>query len=212
MRSLWIVAIGITLGGAMPLAAQTHVGARGGWSSATVSGGDLQDPERRSGVLTTLYLDHQITRWITFEVAAGYTQKGVSTNTESGRVSVDLGYVETPVSARVVWPTEAAARPYAIVGVAPSWKATCAASVTPPLGPFETDCEDRIFEGDLDLAGFDVGLLVGAGVAVDASAQLRISAELGWTIGLREIDPDPVAVNKNRALWATVGLGYRVGG
>ncbi len=87
------------------IAGQTTIGVRGGLASATVTGEDLTDKSRRSGITIGGSLGLDFGGPFSLDVGASYTQKGVAAIEGGTDLRIDLGYIVFPVLARFTFPT-----------------------------------------------------------------------------------------------------------
>ena len=76
------------------LAGQTTVGVRAGFTSASLTGDDIDGPSRHSGFTAGGFVSLGNGSAMSFEVGGAYTQKGVRALDGTTRARLDLDYVE----------------------------------------------------------------------------------------------------------------------
>ncbi len=186
------------------IASQTTIGVRGGFASATVTGDDLTDTSRRSGITIGGSLGLDLGGPFSLDVGATYTQKGVAAIEGGTDLRIDLGYVEFPVLARLTFPTGGRVDPHFSIGPVFAVQARCEAEATQLELTITVDCDDPGLDGDFDMSSFDVGALVGAGVSIGVGNQTRLSIDAMYNVGLRSIDAgEAIDRDRNRAFMVT---------
>ena len=195
------------------IACQMTIGVRGGLASATVTGEDLTDTRRRSGITIGGSLGLDLGGPFNLDVGAAYTQKGVAATEGGTDIRINLGYIEFPVLARLTVPTVGGLTSHASIGPVFAFEAGCEAETTQVELTITVDCNDPSLGGDLDTKSFDVGALVGAGVSIGVGTPARVSIDAMYNVGLRSIDAsDTLDPNRNRAFMVTWGLSFTIGG
>ena len=194
------------------IACQMTIGVRGGFTSATVTGDDLTDTSRRSGITIGGSVGLGLGGWFSLDVGAAYTQKGVDWIDGGTDLSIDFGYLEFPVLARFTVPTVGSMTSHVSIGPVFALEAGCEVEGTQVELSITVDCDDPLLDGDLDTNSFDVGALVGAGVSIGVGNQTRLSIDAMYNFGLRSIDAgEAIDRNRNRAFMVTWGLSFTIG-
>lgn len=202
---------------ANPTAAQVRFGVDAGLSRSTLSG-DLDDADARTGLRIGGHLIAPLSGALSLQAGATFVQKGASQRVDfsdvgggSGDLELQLDYFEIPLLARADFGT-GPVRAHLLAGPALAFEVGCAIDATVSEGGTEvnvsTDCSDDDF--DLETESVDLGLLFGGGLTWAATSRLDVGAQLGYNVGLRNIDASAEGgeVN-NRALYAGLTLTLR---
>ena len=188
-------------------AGQTRLGVRGGISSAEVTGRELGEVRRQTGLTVGGVLDVPIAHSVGVELGVSYVRKGLETFVNDIDLDMALDYLELPVLARWTVFQRGGLQSALYAGPVVALRVRCNGEAV--QGPFrvDADCDDARFEGSLDTKGLDVGALMGVGAAWDLSGDWQLGLDAMYNVGLRAIDADPtVELDKNRVLMFRVGL------
>ena len=173
---------------AAPLSGQTMLGVRGGASVAQVSPTD--GAKGRTGFSVGAFVEVPISSPVAVQGEVAFVQKGNA----AGEGIDEIDYFEFSVLLKA----GASGMPsvYAFAGP------TVAVS---PTGPFEAVISDIFGEEPIDSSDF--GIKGGAGVATMIGESVRLSLELAYALGLKDIGGG----RKNRALLVQAGMAFSVG-
>lgn len=173
---------------AVPLSGQTMLGARGGASVAQVSATD--GAKGRTGYSVGVFLEVPISSPVAVQGEVAFVQKGNA----AGEGIDEIDYFEFSVLLKAG--SSGMPSVYAFAGP------TVAIS---PTGPFDAVISD-IF-GEEPIADSDFGIKGGAGVATMIGESVRLSLELAYALGLKDIGGG----RKNRALLVQAAMAFPVG-
>lgn len=215
MKARAVVLIGMMALAATPMTAQaqTKIGFRAGATITKVSGDDLNEASAQTGFTVGGFAHLRMTDRLAFELGAAFTRKGVKAAADNGSdVSLDLDYVEIPLLSVLSIGTTGMLTARVYAGPVLSFENRCEVAWEGII-QLTLDCDDPLFEGDLEISPFDIGGLVGFGLSIGLGARMALDIDGMGNLGLTPIDEPRVdAANRNRAFMVTAGLSFAVGG
>lgn len=173
---------------AAPLSGQTMLGVRGGASVAQVSATD--GAKGRTGFSVGAFVEVPISSPVAVQGEVAFVQKGNA----AGEGIDEIDYFEFSVLLKAG--ASGMRSVYAFAGP------TVAVS---PTGPFEAVISDIFGEEPIDSSDF--GIKGGAGVATMIGESVRLSLELAYALGLKDIGGG----RKNRALLVQAAMAFPIG-
>lgn len=178
-----------------------------GLNFATWSGADVGDGfSRRTGLHGGLMITAAVSRVVSVQVGAMYSQEGTGVEPTPGGVrgSFKVDYVRVPLLLKAGSPLPGSkVRPYALLGPTLGIKVRCRIEATDGTQSASIDCEDPAI--GLNLTTADLGLVLGFGVDVG-----RVTAGVRYQPGLRSIDDtsNDAAEVHNNLLAITAGYAF----
>lgn len=173
---------------AVPLSGQTMLGVRGGASVAQVSATD--GAKGRTGFSVGVFVEVPISSPVAVQGEVAFVQKGNA----AGQGIDEIDYFEFSVLLKAG--ASGMRSVYAFAGP------TVAVS---PTGPFEAIISDIFGEEPIDDSDF--GIKGGAGAATMVGESVRLSLEVAYALGLKDIGGG----RKNRALLVQAAMAFSVG-
>jgi hypothetical protein len=177
------------------------VGLHLGAAFATIGGSELDDTgvnySYRTGFTAGGILGLSLTRIISAQIELDFVTKGYrgDTGLPSSSGSQYVGYLELPVLLRAVAPISKKIQPSGYLGAALGIR----------LDADITLDDGRNIEIDDRIEPLDIGLVVGAGIAVDVGKSGALTVDARSTFGLRDHSKDADSEAFNRAIYLTVG-------
>ena len=151
-------------------------GVLAGVNFSTLSGDDVEGASSRSGFIGGGFVTFHFHNGLGLEPELLYSQQGASSS-DNG-TSLRMSFVQIPVLLRYDVRTHATAHPFFLAGPSIGIKVSCSASGE----GVSVDCD----RADLQTTGFDLGALIGAGVAFRAGKQ-SVSLGARYTIGTNDL-------------------------
>lgn len=189
--------------------AQTTLSVRAGASIATLGGDDVTDAESRTGMNVGAALTFGVSESLGVQIGAGYAQKGATSTADGTDITFKLDYIEIPVLLSLGIPTTGSVSPRFYLGPAFSVEAGCEVEGTEQGVTVTVDCGDF----GAPVKSIDIGAMGGAGLSFVTGANLSVTLDVLYNLGLSTIDdtsdPDDV---KNRAWSVMAGVSFPVGG
>ena len=200
--------------------AQLRYGADVGWSRSTLAGDGVEDADARNGFRIGGHLIAPLGGTFSFQTGLAFVQKGASQTVDlseaglgTAEIELQLDYLELPLLARADVGSGSVTG-HLLAGPALAFEVGCNVAAAFQDGPtrveFEASCDEEDFEAET--VGVDVGLLFGGGAAWAVSPAVALSGQVGYALGLRNIDDSGAGADiKNRALYLSVGATFRPG-
>ncbi len=185
------------------------LGVVGGVNIATLSveeeGVDLNS---RIGLRAGAHLSVDFSRQFGLIMEAIYSQKGTSTTEEGVDVGINISYVEFPLLAKLMIPT------------GPTGNVTVHLAAGPAVG-LEVSCKATGEQGDVsvsfdcdeigaDTKSLDFGVTAMGGIDVQAGPG-AVMFDVGYNLGLADINDTTGGSIKNRNLYFQVGYAFPLG-
>jgi opacity protein-like surface antigen len=182
---------------------QVDVGLHAGMDLATIGGSELNDEgvdySHRAGFTGGVGCGVRLTRMVSVQLAVDFASKGyrADTNAPSTSVTSSVDYLEIPILVALTVPVSAGIEPYGYVGPALGIRLAS-------MGTFDDgrriDTTDRV-------EPVDIGLMVGAGTAVEIGKVGDLTFDLRYNFGLRNWSKIATSENEvlHRVIYLTVG-------
>lgn len=188
------------------LSGQTMLGARLGASVSSLAEVDDAGVGNRTGFAAGIFLERPVSPRFSLQAEGAYVQKGASFED----ATLELDYVE--LAAYLKTGTSGRLSVHAFAGPAVGINASCRVSahliagiVTQLFGGDVEEGPCDALDNEIVVETFDFGAKGGVGVAVGESS--RLSLEVAYTLGLRDIRRG----DKNRAFLIQAGVAFPVG-
>ncbi len=173
-----------------------RLGIVAGINSATISGGDVGEPSRRTGFIVGALLFAPVSHSVAIEPQVLFTSKGASFEDASGGGSISMSYIQLPVLLRITGPANGEWRPFGFVGPAIALKASCNLEGIDSGVRTSVRCAELEADG-VKFKSFDYGLVVGGGFAFDVQGRtFSIGARYDHSLA----DIDEVSGIKHRVI------------
>jgi hypothetical protein len=157
-----------------------------GVNSATVGGGDVGEPLRRTGFIVGASMIAPASPTVSIEPQALFTSKGAKFEDSGGGGSIRMNYIQVPVLVRITAAPSGNVRPFVFGGPAIAFKASCDLEGLDGGVSASISCDQLEAEG-VKFKSVDYGLVVGGGLAFDAGGRVfTVSAR--YDHSLAEID------------------------
>jgi hypothetical protein len=206
-RILWVLSV-LAVCPAIAHGAECMAGPKVGVNLADWGGDDVDgDTDKRVGFVAGGFLAIGLHDAFAIQPEVVYTLKGIEDPDSDG--AFKLNYIQIPMLAKVMIPTERAVAPYFLAGPAVGFQTDCEASG----GGISIECDQ--IEGALGASFEDTefGMIFGGGVGMDAGPGV-LQIETRYDLGLTSI-LDPAngqdADIKNRVLSFQFGWGFPIG-
>ena len=180
------------------------VGLYVGVDFASIGGSELNDPgvdySSRAGFVGGGSFAVQLTRFFSVQTDAGFSTKGYRADALSPINSGTqyIGYLELPILLRASLPISKSVEPYVNLGPA----------IGVVLDGHFTFDDGRVSEDDTWIEPLDIGLLAGAGAAIQVGDAGAITIDIRYNLGLQNIVENAIGNDDkavNRVIYLTVG-------
>lgn len=137
-----------------------------------------------------------------FQTGLLLVPKGATSKEDDSNAAFKLNYVELPLLLRIAFPLQASkVVPSLLLGGSVAAKSSCKISGESGSASASIDCDDSVFEGDLDVKTVDIGVSAGVEVAIPLGTRFFIAPTVRYTRGVTSVfetsDTDDI---KNSAL------------
>ena len=191
---------------AVPVAAQTTLGMRGGVGFASVSIEEVIEQESITGIAIGPELGVPVSEVFSLRFAGTFAQKGGGGTIEDIDVTLNIDYIQASALARVATPGEGLS-----VGVmAGPWAAyrlSCDVGAAGQGLSLSAACGEATF-ADFDIKTWDFGVAVGGGVELPVFGSRRLRLDALYALGLASVDENDT---KTRHLTLQWGLAFPIG-
>lgn len=210
IRSGLLVALFALMAGA-PLAAQgMQLGLKGGITSSTLTGDDVDDPESLNSFSGGLFATFAVSPQFALQPELLLVSRGAGEEFEGARGDLKLRYIQIPVLAKFTFGA-GPLRPSIFAGPAIAFKTSCEVEASEGEVEFAFDCDDEEF--DIGVKSTDFGGVLGVGFDYEMAGMSLIAdarVDLGLSSIVDEEEAGDVSV-KNRAYTFMVGVSIPVG-
>ena len=206
MRKL-VVLVGFMLA-AVPAAAQTTLGLRGGVGFATVSIEEAGvEEESISRIVAGMDIALRASSTLSLRLGGAYAQKGGAATVEGVGVTLNLDYIQFSALARLARPGAGGFSVGLMAGPWAAYRLSCDVEAAGQGVSLGAPCDDADFS-DFDIKALDYGLAFGGGVELPLAGSIRLGLDALYSLGLAEVDE---AGAKTRHLTLQTGLVFPVG-
>lgn len=188
LSAILLSVVGSALAGSSALAQTSalQIGAELGASVAKINGdGDVDNASRTAPYAGFNLVVQKPGARFGFQSGLLFVPKGATSSGDDSEATFAINYVELPLLLRLSLPMqESKIVPTLLLGGSLAAKASCKITGESGSASASVDCDDSLFEGELDVKTMDVGISGGLEVAIPVGPRFFIAPTLRYTRGL----------------------------
>ncbi len=212
MRFFVRTALAIVLLAMIPgaVSAQAELGVRAGLNVASLNSTGNEEVSSRTTVNVGAFLTIPVSSVFGIQIVASFSEKGADRGAGGASATVDIGYLQIPVLAKISLPTPGKVGVHFLVGPTFGIRTNCTSM---DEGGQSIDCDDSSGPSGDVVKSTDIGVLVGAGLDISVAPKTSLLVELQYEYGLSDIVDSGVNGTelKNRAFSILAGLSFKLG-
>lgn len=200
-KSLLLLFVAVSFATSPAFAEGMMAGVKGGLNFANLIGDNVEEAASKTSFVGGAFLCYPLTEIFAIQPELLFTMKGAKNEDSEDDESWNINYIEIPILLKVALPTEGNVDPSLYVG--PGFGFLLSSKVS---NGGERDLKD-------ETEGFDIGLIVGAGVDYQLEAgalSLEARYEVGMTTLAKEEDDSGEKLDINNSVISImVGYGFK---
>lgn len=184
-----------------------RVGLLGGVNFSTLRGDDDEGLKTRTGLLAGATFVKPFRSGLGLEINALYSMKGAKADEDGSSLVTKVDYLEVPVMLRYDTKSTGSVTPHVGAGVSLAYQTRCKVTESSGSMSVSVNCSKLEDEQDITFRKFDIGIVAGAGVDVNAgSTTYTIGAR--YTFGLTDLTDQANLRNRALQLFAGVAIPF----